>query len=155
MAKVLRLDDLTSGGPGHAARTVVGALSGTGVTSEWLDRFLTELDHLAERSHLGRVLDTWGVSKAEAGRLFGVSRQAVDKWLQRGVPAERRVAVADLEVVTDLLLRFVKRERVPAVVRRPADRLGGANMLDLVAQGRTADLVAYTREMFDLRRLPA
>jgi len=120
-----------------------------------MNRFLTELDHITQRSQLARVLDVWSLSVADAGRIFGVSRQAVDKWLSRGVPEQRRQVVADLEAVTDLLVRYLKRDRVPAVVRRPADRLDGASMLDLARTGRTSELVAYTREMFDLRRVTA
>lgn len=153
MTNVLRLDELAADDPGHAARRLAGVLVDTGATDEWITRFLSELDQVAERSHLQRVLDAWGLSKAEAGRLFGVSRQAVDKWSERGVPAQRRVAVADLEAVTDLLVRYLKRDRVPAVVRRPADRLAGQSMLDLARAGRTDDLLSYTREMFDLRRV--
>jgi hypothetical protein len=159
MTTLLRVDDLAADlaadDPSKAARTLAGALAGKGASPEWMNRFLTELDLVADRSQLGRVLDAWGLSKAEAGRMFGVSRQAVDKWLQRGVPADRRVTVADLHAVTDLLLRYLKRDRVPAVVRRPADRLEGGSMLDWARSGRTAELLSYTRQMFDLRRLPA
>ena len=155
MAKVLRPEELAGDDPSAAAKAVAGALTVNGVSSTWMNRFLTELDQITERSQLARVLDVWSLSKAEAGRMFGVSRQAVDKWLSRGVPEERRAPVADLQATTDLLVRYLKRDRVPAVVRRPADRLGGLSMLDLVRAGRTRELLDYTREMFDLRRVTA
>ena len=153
--KVLRPDELAGEDPTAAAQVVAGALTVNGVSPAWMNRFLTELDHIAERGQLARVLDVWSLSKAEAGRMFGVSRQAVDKWLSRGVPEERRPPVAHLEATTDLLVRYLKRDRVPSVVRRPAERLGGLSMLDLARAGRTQELLVYTREMFDLRRVTA
>ncbi len=155
MAKTLRLEELAADDPAAAAHAVAGALTVNGASPGWMNRFLTELDHIAERSQLARVLDVWSLSMADAGRMFGVSRQAVDKWLSRGVPEQRRPAVADLEAVTDLLTRYLKRDRIPTVVRRPADRLEGSSMLDLARAGRTDELLAYTREMFDLRRVVA
>jgi len=60
-----------------------------------LDEFAEHLDrHRAEQS-LARTLAVWGLSQSEAARLFDVSRQAVSKWLDSGVPAERGEAVAD------------------------------------------------------------
>ncbi len=155
MAKTLRLEELAADDPAAAAHAVAGALTVNGASPGWMNRFLTELDHIAERSQLARVLDVWSLSMADAGRMFGVSRQAVDKWLNRGVPEQRRPAVADLEAVTDLLTRYLKRDRIPTVVRRPADHLEGSSMLDLARAGRTDELLAYTREMFDLRRVVA
>jgi len=155
MARVLRVEKLADDDPATAAQAVAGALAVNGASPGWMNRFLTELDHITQRSQLARVLDVWSLSMADAGRMFGVSRQAVDKWLSRGVPEQRRQAVADLEAATDLLVRYLKRDRIPAVVRRPAERLGGASMLDLARMGRTPELVDYTREMFDLRRVTA
>ncbi len=155
MVKALRLEELAGDDPATAAQAVAGALTVHGASPGWMNRFLTELDHIAERSQLARVLDVWSLSMAEAGRMFGVSRQAVDKWMSRGVPEQRRAAVADLEAVTDLLVRYLKRDRISAVVRRPAECLDRSSMLDLARAGRTSELLAYTREMFDLRRVAA
>ncbi|HEX3393718.1 MAG TPA: hypothetical protein VHS52_04250 [Acidimicrobiales bacterium] len=155
MTKALRLEELADDDPAVAAKAVAGVLTVHGASPGWMNRFLTELDHITERTHLARVLDVWSLSMADAGRMFGVSRQAVDKWISRGVPEQRRQVVADLEAVTDLLVRYLKRDRIPGVVRRPAERLEGASMLDWARAGRTSELVAYTREMFDLRRVTA
>jgi len=121
----------------------------------WVGRFVGELDRMSERETFGRVLDTWGVSNAEAGRLFGVTRQAIGKWRAKGVPEERRTIIADLAAVTDLLVHYLKRDRISAVVRRPADRLAGRSMIDLIGEGRSAELLEFTRALFDLRRLDA
>ena len=53
------------------------------------------------------------------------------------------------------LVHYLKRDRISAVVRRSADRLDGQSMVDLVGQGRTTELLEFTRAMFDLHRLDA
>ena len=154
----MRVEDLLGDDPAEAARrfaAVIARADDTHASQVWVGRFVGELDRMAEREEFARVLDTWGISNAEAGRLFGVTRQAIGKWRANGLPDERRAAVGDLAAVTDLLLHHLKRERVPAVVRRPADRLGGASMVDLVGEGRSSELLDFTRSMFDLRRLDA
>lgn len=118
----------------------------------WLDAFSESLDRCRAGTSLARVLAAWHMSQAEAARLFGVSRQAVGKWLARGVPPERARLIADLAAATDLLVRYLKRERIPAVVRRPVARLGNRSLLDLVAAGDSALMLATCREMFAFER---
>jgi hypothetical protein len=84
-----------------------------------------------------------------------VTRQAVSKWLTRGVPAERAEEVADLAAATDLLVRHLKRDRVPAVVRRRSPALGGRSLLDLLAASHTREVLEACRAMFDLGRVQA
>jgi hypothetical protein len=154
----MRVEDLLGDDPtvaAHRFASVVARSTDTHASQAWVGRFVGELDRMAEREAFGRVLDTWGISNAEAGRLFGVTRQAIGKWRANGLPEERRAAVGDLAAVTDLLVHYLKRERIPAVVRRRAERLGGCSMIDLVGERRTDDLLTLTRDMFDLRRLDA
>jgi hypothetical protein len=114
----------------------------------WVRRFGDELDRRLGASELERVLAVWDLSQSDAARLFGVSRQAVGKWLRAGVPSERAVAVADLGAATDLLVRYLRRERIPAVVRRPAAVTGGRSLVDVAADDPGAALDAV-RAMFD------
>ncbi len=102
-------------------------------------------------SDLLRTIGAWQLSQAKAARLFGVSRQAFAKWLQRGVPADHAVAAADLRAATDLLERHLKRDRIPAVVRRPIPKLDGLSLLEL-GQRDTSLLLSACREMFDFER---
>jgi hypothetical protein len=134
--------------PADAADTLLARAG-----AAWTRRLAGELDRRLHREPLGRFVEIWGLSNASAARLFGVSRQAFAKWLAQGPPADRMPAVADLAAATDLLDRYVKRERVPAVVRRQAPALGGRSLLDLAAAGRTAELLDAVRAMFDLRRV--
>lgn len=136
--------------PEQAARALVAALEGD--VGGWVGRFVAELDTLAGRDDLEQIMTAWGLSKAQTARVFGVSRQALAKWLASGVPVDRRPALADLTAATDLLARYLKRGRIPAAVRRPAERLGGSSLLDLARGGHTAEVLATTRDLFDLRR---
>src|SRR3984893_18857040 len=97
----------------------------------WLAAFAGELESQVLVDQLRRVLGVWGLSQSEASRLFGVSRQALSKWVAQGVPADRMEAVADLAAATDLLVRYLKLDRIPGVVRRKADRLAGPAALEL------------------------
>ena len=115
---------------------------------EWLDEFSASLDRRRAGQSFARTLTVWDVSQSEAARLFGVSRQALNKWLAQGAPAERAKAIADLAAATDLLVRYLKRDRIPAVVRRPVPAINGDSLLDLLGQGRTPELLALCRAMF-------
>jgi len=115
---------------------------------EWLATFVSSLDLGTARADLARVLKIWGLSQAGAAELFGVSRQAVGKWLRRGVPGDRIEVVGRLAAATDILVRHLKAGRVPAVVRRPSDRLGGRSLLNLVKEGRTREVLMACRQMF-------
>jgi DNA-binding XRE family transcriptional regulator len=119
---------------------------------DWLDEFATELDRHRASSSLARTLSNWGLSQSDAARLFGVSRQAVSKWLEQGVPPERAETMADLGAATDFLVHYVKRERIPAVVRRPAPALDNRSLLDLVAAGDSRGALVACREMFAFDR---
>lgn len=121
--------------------------------SDWARRLADELDRRLQTQPLEHFVDAWGLPKASAARLFGVSRQAFAKWLVQGPPADRMPAVADLGAATDLLDRYVKRERIPAVVRRRVPALGERSLLELAAAGQTAELLEAVRSMFDLRRV--
>ncbi len=136
--------------PGEAARKLVKQAD-----EKWLSEFKRSLRLQGQagqdaRDELARVLAVWGLSRSEAARLFGVTRQALSKWLQRGVPENRFVDVGNLSAATDFLVRYLKPARIPAVVRRAAPGVpDGGSLLDLVAAGRTGDTLSACRAMFD------
>lgn len=114
----------------------------------WLDSFAEALDRSRSGAELERILSVWQLSRSDAGPLLGVSRQAVSKWIAGGVPPERAAAVADLSAATDLLVRHLRRDRIPAVVRRSAPALGDRSLVDLLALGDTSAVLEACRAMF-------
>lgn len=113
-----------------------------------LDAIAAELDRVRAVQPLVRTMEVWGLTHADVARMFGVTRQAVAKWIAVGVPAERAAAVGDLAAATDLLVRHVRRDRIAAVVRRPAPALGDRSLVELAASNGTGDVLAACRAMF-------
>ena len=134
--------------PVAAARQVSDAGDET-----WTLEFLRALEARVRTSPLERLMATWDLSAAATGRVFGVSRQAVAKWRGSGVPDERAVALADLVAATDVLERYVRRNRISAVVRRRSVLLGDLSLLEMAESGRYDDVRRGVAQMVDLRRL--
>lgn len=121
--------------------------------SEWLRELVDALDREVRTSPLRRLTTLWDLSNAAAARLFGVSRQAFSKWLANGPPPDRADDVARVATITDLLDRYVKRERIAAVVRRAAPRFSDRSIIEMLEAGEYAEAVEGVEEMFDLRRV--
>jgi transcriptional regulator with XRE-family HTH domain len=136
-----------------APREVAERLAAEAPDREWLRALTDDLYRRLELDPLDRFTTVWHLSDAEAARAFGVSRQALSKWRRDEIPADRTPALADLDAATDLLERRVKRERIPAVVRRPAEVLGGRSLLEMVLSGGHAEVRQAVSNMFDLRRI--
>ena len=62
----------------------------------------------------------------------------------------RAEAIAELAAAAaaDLRIRYLKRDRIPAVVRRPIAAPDGMSLLDLLAQGKTRDSLTRCRDTF-------
>ncbi|MFT4564423.1 MAG: DNA-binding XRE family transcriptional regulator [Gammaproteobacteria bacterium] len=119
---------------------------------EWLDAFSAHLDRHRAGHVLAGILSTWDLSQSETARLLGISRQAVGKWIERGAPADRAKMIGDLAAATDLLVHYIKRDRIPAVVRRPIPAMNNHSLVDLLERGDTPLLLATCREMFDFQK---
>ena len=139
---------ITDLSPREAASALLEA-----VDALWARSLVDELDRAVRTEPLDRFVELWDVSNAGAARVFGVSRQAFSKWLKTGPPAARAAAIADLASATDILDRHVKRERIPAVVRRRARALGNRSLLEMAESGETEAVAVAVRDMFDLRRV--
>ena len=100
-------------------------------------------------SLLDEIEASFGLSKTELGRLFGVSRQAVDQWRVRGVPGDRQEKAATIAATADLLSHQLKAERLPGIARRPARAYGGLTMLEMIERDRHRDLLERVRAAFD------
>lgn len=119
----------------------------------WLRELVDALDRRVRTEPLNRLITLWDLSNAAAARIFGVSRQAFSKWLASGPPADRADDVAAVDDITSLLDRYVKRERIAAVVRRPSERYGDKSIIERLEAGDYSETVSLVRETFDLRRV--
>ena len=116
---------------------------------EWLDKFSDALDRRRQAKALARIMEVWGLSRSELGRRFGVSRQAVAKWLRDGIPVERAEAIADLSAATDILTHYLRRDRIAAVVRRSVAEQDGYSLVEMLGAGRHREILTTCRDMFD------
>jgi len=124
-----------------------------GADPDWLRELVDALDREVRMAPLHRLTSLWDLSNAAAARIFGVSRQAFSKWLASGPPADRADDVAAVDNITGLLDRYVKRERIAAVVRRPASAYGDRSIIEVVEAGEYREAADLVRETFDLRRI--
>lgn len=121
--------------------------------ADWLRELVDALDRRVRTEPLRRLTTLWDLSNAAAARIFGVSRQAFSKWLAAGPPADRVDDVTAVDDITTLLDRYVKRERIPAVVRRVSPRLGESSIVERLEAGDYEETAEAVRSMFDLRRV--
>lgn len=98
---------------------------------------------------LDPVAETLELSETELGRLFGVSRQAVGQWRDRGVPSNRMAKLATVAAICDLLRHQLKPERIPGIARRRAAAYGGLSMLEMIERDREDELLTLVRRSFD------
>ncbi|MGB0114623.1 MAG: hypothetical protein WBP59_15505 [Ilumatobacteraceae bacterium] len=125
----------------------------SGGDADVLRKIVDRLDHELNASPLQRTMRLWDLTATQIGQMFGISRQAASKWLADGPPATRRDQVAALGAATDLLDQWVKRERIPAVVRRPVAVLDGRTRLEVALAGEFEALRDELRDTFDLTRI--
>jgi hypothetical protein len=100
-------------------------------------------------SLLDEIQGAFSLTSGELGRLFGVSRQAVDQWRARGVPSNRQEKAATIAAIADLLSHQLKAERLPGIARRPAPAYRGRTMLEMIEGDRHHELLERVRAAFD------
>lgn len=106
--------------------------------------FLEQREHPLER--VQRVLD---LNRTELAKLFGVSRQAIERWERQVIPAERQERLASVAAICDLLSANLKSERIPGAVRRSASAYGGRSILEATAAGDDDLVLSELRNAFD------
>jgi hypothetical protein len=108
---------------------------------------------LAELSGAGTGLEAfmaaWGLTATNVARLFRVRRQAVQQWLDEGVPGARQPKLHTILEIADLLERNLLPERIPGIVRAPGEAYDGRSMLEVIADDRHAELLESVRRSFD------
>ncbi len=121
---------------------------------EWFLKSMAEIEHEQESSSpLRRAMTTLDLSAGDVADLMGVRRQAVDKWLLAGPPADRAEKIGAIAQIADIL-HYRLRDGMPAVVvRRSAEAYGGRSMLQLIAQDEHEWLRQSVKESFDFTRV--
>lgn len=97
---------------------------------------------------LDEIRARFALSEDELAKLFAVSRPAVAKWRQRGVPADR---AADVDRVRELAAYFGRRfiaARIPQIVRTPGKGLVGKTVLAVIAERGVDRVYAYLESLF-------
>ncbi|HZM54746.1 MAG TPA: hypothetical protein VFC03_06930 [Acidimicrobiales bacterium] len=94
---------------------------------------------------IGREL---GLNKRELGGVFGVSRQAVGDWMDKGVPSQRMSDVSTALKVVQVMSRKLKPGRLPLVAHRPAPAFGGKTLLEALHDD-PQDALSKVDEAFD------
>lgn len=108
------------------------------------------LDELAARkAPLERVMEIFDLSLTDLGRLFGVSRQAAQQWIDEGVPPARMGKLGTVLATAELLEHKLRAGRVPLVARRPADAYGGRTMLEMIEAEQHEELHRSVQKSFD------
>jgi transcriptional regulator with XRE-family HTH domain len=97
---------------------------------------------------LDEIRGRFGLSEDELAALFGVSRPAIAKWRQRGVPVERAADVDRVRELADYFGRRFIAVRIPQIVRTPGNGLGGETVLDVIAEGGVDRVYAYLESLF-------
>ncbi len=96
------------------------------------------------------LMDALRMSLSDVGRMVGVSDETVRRWARgaTGIP-EAKLALLDVGGAgLARLLRLIRPDRLPEVVRRPADAFGGQRAFDWILQGRIREVAdQYEREL--------
>jgi len=80
------------------------------------------------------TIEAWALEPGEASRVLKLSTDPT--------------RASDIAKATDLLMHYIRSEKIPDVVRRPAKILGGRALIDLLSNGDTEALLYACQEMF-------
>ena len=120
----------------------------------WFLKTMASVEHEQRSvSPLRRAMTALNLSSSDIANLMGVKRQAVEKWLLAGAPAERMGKIGALAEIADILQYRLRDGMPPVVVRRSADAYGGRTMLEVIAQGEHEWLLRSVKDSFDFTRV--
>lgn len=89
--------------------------------------------------NLVTIQKAFRLNARELGELFGnVTRQAVEQWVERGVPADRSADVDRVAELASRLARTFKQDRLPSIVRSRIPGLSNQSILETIRENGTA-----------------
>lgn len=102
-------------------------------------------EHMVEpraRQTIQQLLQGFDMSYDELGRVLDVSGETVRRWAKgaSSVPKQKLAAIDMGGNALRRMLRIIRPERLPSVVRRPAELFGGSSALDWIRSGRFAEV---------------
>lgn len=100
---------------------------------------------------LGQIRRILDLSDPELARILGVTRQAMEQWRKRGIPAERSADVDRLSAAADWLAEELIAERIPQIVRTPVPGLGGRTMLAYATEEGSLAWLEHLAMLFSLQ----
>jgi hypothetical protein len=101
------------------------------------------------RPPLEYVAWVFELNQPELASLFGVTRQAIDQWKDRGIPAKHLPLVSDLVAIGELLDRKLKPGRLPMLVRQPSAAYGGMSFIEMIKANRHKEVREALERAFD------
>lgn len=100
---------------------------------------------------LAEIRTILGLSDPELARVLGVTRQALEQWRRRGVPARRAADVDRLAAAARWLADELIGERIPQLVRVPVPALGGRTMLDYATAAGPLAWLEHLATLFSMQ----
>ncbi len=120
----------------------------------WFIKTMAAAEHeQRSTSPLRRAMTTLDLSSSDIADVMGVKRQAVDKWLLAGPPADRIAKIGALAEVADILSYRLRDGTAAVVVRRCADGYDGRSMLEVFADDDHEWLLRSVKDSFDYTRV--
>ncbi len=102
-------------------------------------------EHMVEpraQQTVQELLQGLDMSYDELGRVLDVSGETVRRWAKgaSSVPKQKLAAIDVGGNALRRILRIIRPEHLPSVLRRPAELFGGASALDWIRAGRFAEV---------------
>jgi hypothetical protein len=94
------------------------------------------------------IQQIFDLNETEAADLFGVDRRTVAQWRANGVPVGRLAEVQRVRELAHIYAHKFQAQRVPAIVRTPADGLAGKTVLEVIATSGAEPIFDHLARLF-------
>ena len=91
---------------------------------------------------LARLAGALGLSHDDLGHLLGVSGETIRRWAHGkiSIPEKQLAKLDSADAAVTRLSALFRSERLPEVIRRPAELFGGERAIDWIQRGRIAEV---------------